>query len=102
MAFQHTKFPSIEEKMKQLIADREKALAAHELARSRIASRRQSTFTLFSQGQKVWLDSQNLKANYHKKMSPKREGPFEIEEVLGPITYKLKLPKTWKIHKYST
>src|SRR5258705_8961503 len=29
---------------------------------------------------------------------PKREGPFPIAEVLGPITYRLKLPKTWKIH----
>ena len=27
-----------------------------------------------------------------------REGPFEIEEVLGPVTYQLKLPESWKIH----
>src|SRR5271154_6421313 len=40
VAFQHMKFPSIEEKMKRLLADREEALAAHQLARSRIASRR--------------------------------------------------------------
>jgi hypothetical protein len=31
-------------------------------------------------------------------MAPKREGPFEVEEILGPITYRLKLPTTWKIH----
>ena len=31
-------------------------------------------------------------------MAPKREGPFEIEEVLGPVTYRLKLPITWRIH----
>jgi hypothetical protein len=31
-------------------------------------------------------------------MTPKREGPFEIEEVLGPVSYRLKLPKSWKIH----
>jgi hypothetical protein len=31
-------------------------------------------------------------------MAPKREGPFEVEEVLGPVTYRLKLPTTWKIH----
>ena len=35
----------------------------------------------------------------NKKMAPKQEGPFEIEEVLGPVTYQLKLPETWKIHK---
>ena len=31
-------------------------------------------------------------------MAPKREGPFEITEVIGPVTYRLKLPATWKIH----
>ena len=31
-------------------------------------------------------------------MAPKREGPFEIEEVLGPVTYHLTLPSTWRIH----
>jgi hypothetical protein len=36
--------------------------------------------------------------NHHKKITPKREGPFEIDEVLGPVTYRLKLPESWKIH----
>ena len=31
-------------------------------------------------------------------MKPKREGPFTITEVLGLVTYKLQLPKTWRIH----
>ena len=31
-------------------------------------------------------------------MEPKCECPFEIEEVLGPVTYRLKLPITWQIH----
>jgi len=31
-------------------------------------------------------------------MAPKREGPFRISEVLGPLTYKLELPNTWRIH----
>ena len=31
-------------------------------------------------------------------MAPKREGPFKIEEVLGPVIYWLKLPTTWRIH----
>ena len=98
LTFEHTKFPSVEEKMKRLINDREEALAAHALARTRIAERRRSNFTPFTQGQKVWLDTRNLKTNYHKKISPRREGPFEIEDVLGPLTYRLKLPETWKIH----
>ena len=47
---------------------------------------------------KVWLDSQNLKTHYHKKIGLKQEGPFEIDIVLGPVTYQLKLPEMWKIH----
>jgi hypothetical protein len=39
-----------------------------------------------------------MKINYHKKMTPKREGLFKVEEVLGPVTYRLKLPTTWKIY----
>ena len=31
-------------------------------------------------------------------MKPKREGPFEITEVLGPVTYRLRLPNSWRIH----
>ena len=98
VTFEHTKFPSIEDKMKNLIKDREEALAAHELARTRMAERRKSTFIPFKVGDQVWLDSRNLKTNHHKKIGPKREGPFEIEEKLGPLTYQLKLPPTWKIH----
>ena len=42
---------------------------------------------------------QDLKIPYEsRKLSPKREGPFLIKEVLGPVTYRLTLPKQWKIH----
>ena len=92
LMFAHTKFPLIEDKMKRLLADREEALAAHELARSWMTNRKQSMFTPFTKGQQVWLDSRNLKMTYHKKIAPKQEGPFVIEEVLGPLTYQLKLP----------
>ena len=81
------------------MTDQEEALVAHdELARSQIAERRKNTFTPFEKGQNVWLDTQNMKTTYHKKMTPKHEGPFEIKEVLGPVTYQLKLLNTWKVH----
>ena len=63
-----------------------------------MARRKKDMFVPFEKGQKVWLDSRNLKTLYHKKIGPKQEGPFEIEEVLGPVTYQLKLLETWKIH----
>ena len=63
-----------------------------------MADRRKSTFSPFRKGDQVWLDSRNLKTMYHKKMKLKREGPFTITEVLGPVTYRLQLPTSWRIH----
>ena len=98
LSFENTKYPTIEERMKKLIHEREEALVAHELARNCMAGRRRDTFVPFEKRQKVWLDSWNLKTSYHKKIGPKWEGPFKIDEVLGPVTYRLKLPASWKIH----
>ena len=98
LSFESTKYPTMEDKMKTLKRNREEALAAHELARTRMADRRKSTFSPFRKGDQVWLDSRNLKTMYHKKMKPKREGPFTITEVLGPVTYRLQLPTSWRIH----
>ena len=98
LTFTHTKYPIIEEKMKWLLHEGEEALAAHKLARTRMANWKQSKFTPFERGQKVWLNTPNFKTGHYKKIAPKREGPFEIKETLGPVTYWLKLPESWKIH----
>ena len=45
--------------MKTLQRNREEALAAHKLARSRMTDRRKSTFTPFKKGDQVWLDSED-------------------------------------------
>ena len=68
LSFESTNYPTMEDKMKTLQRNREEALAAHELARSRMADRWKSNF---KKGDKVWLDSRNLKTTYHKKMKPK-------------------------------
>jgi Integrase zinc binding domain/Integrase core domain len=86
ITFSQTKFPTIEEKMKQMISDREEVLAVHELARTRIANWKQSKITPFKKNQKVWLDTRNLKISHHKKIAPKQEEPFKINEVLGSVT----------------
>ena len=36
--------------------------------------------------------------NLSQKMKPKREGTFIITKVLGPVTYRLKLLTSWRIH----
>ena len=84
--------------MKMLQRNQEEVLAAHELARTQMIKQQKSTFTPFKQGDKVWLDMQNIKMNHHKKIGPKREGHFKITKVIGPITYQLKLLATWRIH----
>ena len=78
--------------------DREEAIAAHKLAWWCMAKWHKNKFSGFKLDQLVWLDTQNLKTKYHKKMAPKQEGPFQISEVLRPVTYQLDLPLTWWIH----
>ena len=65
--FEYTKYPSIEERINGMIKDREEALAAHELAQRRIVERRKNTFIPFTEGQKVWLNTQNLKTSITKR-----------------------------------
>jgi hypothetical protein len=71
MTFENTKFPSVAEKLKNLVTSREEALAAHELARSHMAKRIKLNFVPFKKDQMVWLDLRHLKTNYYKKMAPK-------------------------------
>ena len=94
-----TTVPAVEERLENLEKARQEAMAAHELARQRMAERVTRGFTPFTKGQKVWLEAKNLRfLKDHKKLAMKRQGPFEITEVLGPLTYKLKLPSQWQIH----
>ena len=81
-----------------MIHEKEEALVAHELPRTRIANQKQLTFIPFVKGQKVWLDTWNIRTTHYKKITPKHEGPFKIDKALGPVTYQLKLPETWNIH----
>jgi hypothetical protein len=48
--FENTKFPSVAEKIKNLVTSREEALAAHKLTRSRMAERIKSNFVPFKKG----------------------------------------------------
>ena len=45
------------------------------------------------------LDISNLRTNRpSKKLDMRRQGPFEILEVISRSAYKLKLPASWKVH----
>ena len=56
-------------------------------------------FVPWKVGDKVWLEGKNLHLQYPtKKLALRREGPFEISQVISPLTYHLQLLPTWKIH----
>ena len=90
--------PSLQERMERVIEWRKDALDAHNIAMERMKERINVPLPRFLEGQKVWLDTRNFRTTYNKKIHPKREGPFKIKNVLGPVSYQLDLPKTWHIH----
>ena len=53
----------------------------------------------YHKGDLVWLEGRNLcTSQLTAKLATRRHGPFPIEQVLSPVTYKLSLPSTWCIH----
>lgn len=99
IAYPKTNVPLVQERLFDLQKARDEALAAHELARQVMKDRIMGKFTPFKKGQKVWLEGKNLKLSYAtRKLAPKREGPFEITEVINALNYRLRLPATWKVH----
>uniref|UniRef100_A0A0W0G4X8 RNA-directed DNA polymerase n=1 Tax=Moniliophthora roreri TaxID=221103 RepID=A0A0W0G4X8_MONRR len=98
-AFEPTSVPSVEERLNRLRKLRGEVVAMMEIARRKMIERTEKGTDRFVEGQKVWLEGKNLDFGYpSKKLSPKREGPFVIDKVMGPVTYRLKLPHQWKIH----
>jgi hypothetical protein len=68
-------------------------------AAAQMAKRLNHKFTLFKQGQKVWLEMKHHFNGYlFRKLAPKRHGPFKIQKVLSRLVYQLALPKHMKIH----
>ena len=91
--------PMVKQQLENLQKARNEAVAAHEIARQWMAEQITKGFTPFKKGQKVWLEAKNLRfITDHKKLAMKRQGLFLITEVLGPLTYRLKLLNQWKIH----
>jgi hypothetical protein len=90
LAYAKTDVPAVEQRIAQLQKAHNKALASHELARQMMANRINKKFQPFKEGDKVWLDSKNLKIGYPtRKLAPKREGPFSITKVISTHAYQL-------------
>ena len=53
----------------------------------------------FAPGDKVLLDARNLKTKApSKKLAPRRYGPFEVVKQVSPMSYRIALPQSMKIH----
>ena len=55
----------------------------------------------FVSGDKVWLDGCNLKIkapSNSKALTSRRYGPYEVRKQMSPVTYRLELPTSLKIH----
>jgi hypothetical protein len=71
-AFPKTNVPEVEKQLSALFRARNKAQAAHELARQTMVERITQKFVPFKKGDEVWLDSKNLKLPYPtQKLAPK-------------------------------
>ena len=91
--------PRIEQRLERLEQLREETKASLEVAAELMRRKTTKNKVKLEAGQKVWLSGKNITTTHPKdKLAPKLHGPFKIEERLGPVTYKLKLLPTWKIH----
>ena len=52
----------------------------------------------YAAGNKVWLNSKYIKIKRNQKLEAKFFGPFRVLHPIGKQTYKLELPKKWRIH----
>jgi hypothetical protein len=89
--------PSLEERKHHLREAWKLAAEAMEYAQS--LWQKSPKFQPYHKGDKVWLEGTNLRMSHpNHKLRPKRFGPFEVTEELGPVTYQLDLPPTWRLH----
>ena len=94
-----TFLPALENHLSSLEEARKEALVAHKSACQIMTKCSSWRFTPWKVGDKVWLEATHLRLHYpSKKLAPKRHSPFEITQVLSPLTDRLCLPPTWKVH----
>lgn len=100
LKYPRSNVPSVAQRLANLTTLRAEALAAHAVAAMAMKERTFRNFKPFHKGDKVWLDSKNLRIpGLSAKFKEKRDGPFKIKKVLSPLVYELDLSRTkWRIH----
>ena len=93
LSIEEAQTPEVTHRLKQIKEARDKAEQA-----LRTSNEKPIPVT-FDEGDQVWLEGQNLKTHHPTaKLAPRRYGPFLIVKKLSPVTYRLTLPATMKIH----
>ena len=94
-----TFLPAPKQWLNQIEDTRKEAEVIHKLAQQWIKEWPFSCFKPWKVGDKVWLETRNLKLQvFSRKLSAKWTSSFEITQVISSIAFYLKLPRQWKIH----
>lgn len=102
LTFQSEVVPSAEEridKMKIILEDLRANLTHAQACYTEQANRSRLDVPQLRVGRKVFLDMRNIKSGRPcKKLDNKKSGPYKIIQEINPVTFKLNLPSTMKIH----
>ena len=89
--------PALEERKSRLLQACNDAQEA--ISKAQSLWQKSPHFLRYHVDQQVWLEGTHLCTTHPtNKLRAKRFGPFKILEVLSPVTYRLELPASWKIH----
>ena len=90
---EEAKTPDVTTRLRQIREARDKAEAALRVSKERLIP------INLDEGEQVWLEGRNLKTHHPTtKLAPRRYGPFLVDKKLSPVTYRLTLPPSMKIH----
>lgn len=74
------------------------SLAASKTEMKRHADRRRSSGPEFAPGDLVWLSSKYIRLRVASlKFAPRFLGPFRVLSRINPVTYRVKLPLSWRV-----
>ncbi|KAL6472218.1 hypothetical protein MHYP_G00184060 [Metynnis hypsauchen] len=68
-------------------------------ARKQVTDHRRHPAPTFQPGQRVWLSAKDLPLHVEsKKLAPRYVGPFKIDWRVNPVSYRLRLPPSMRVH----